>query len=128
MSITITITEDNPAAILAALSGLAAAAGAAAPVVDTRTGAGVREADKPATTKAPAAAKAKDPEPEAEQEEAAEIDFERDVASRIQKLTAAKGRGVTLEVLGEFGVERASHLDAARLPELIAAIDKELAR
>lgn len=120
LSITITITEETPAQILAALVDLAAAASASS--------APAAASDKPAAktaTKVPA--KPKDPEPAAEPE-TAEIDFERDVASRIQKLTAAKGRGVTLEVLSEFGVERASHLDAARLPELIEKIDEELAR
>lgn len=83
-------------------------------------------ADTPAT-EAPA-----DAEPEAQAEapaaepEAAKIDVVADIQPLVLKLNAAQGREAVVAVLDQFGVERVTQLDEARLPELKTALEEAL--
>lgn len=58
--------------------------------------------------------------------ENADLDFDKDVAPLVIKLVGAKGKPFVTELLGEFGVERASQVDEARWPELIERLNDAL--
>lgn len=58
---------------------------------------------------------------------AAEIDFHAEVTPRVVKVVAKCGKPAMAAILEQFGVAKASHLDAAQLPELIAAMDDAIA-
>lgn len=83
-------------------------------------------------TSEPAAAAAETPsapaEPAAQTESApaahskTPIDFDKDVTPAVLGAVEAHGRDKVTEVLSQFGVARASQLDEARWPELLAAL------
>jgi len=87
-----------------------------------------KKADEAPATEAPA-----DAEPEAQAEapaaepEAAKIDVVADIQPLVLKLNAAQGREAVVAVLDQFGVERVTQLDEARLPELKTALENALA-
>jgi hypothetical protein len=69
--------------------------------------------EEPATTPAPSAS-------------ASELNFDTDVAPIVLQVVKDKGKPVVQAILEEFGVERASQLDPARWPELIAQLKDAL--
>jgi hypothetical protein len=78
---------------------------------------------------------AKDPTPE-EQTSGSELEpqttgeplnFELDVAPVVLRAVAAKGKPFVQDVLSEFGGARASDLDEALWPELVARLEAEMA-
>lgn len=50
------------------------------------------------------------------------LDFDKDVAPVVLNAVKVKGKPWVQEVLGQFGVERASQVAAEQLPELVAAL------
>jgi hypothetical protein len=55
-----------------------------------------------------------------------ELSFETDVTPVVLAVVQAKGKPVVEEILSQFGVARASQLDPARWPELLAALKDQL--
>jgi len=53
---------------------------------------------------------------------AADLDFDKDVAPRVLDLVARKGREAMVAVLDQFGAARASEVDVAQWPELVAKL------
>jgi hypothetical protein len=70
---------------------------------------------EPSSTPAPAAS-ASEP-----------LNFELDVAPVVLRAVAAKGKPFVQDVLSEFGGARASDLDEALWPELVARLEAEMA-
>jgi cell division septation protein DedD len=68
---------------------------------------------EPSSTPAPAAS-------------ASELSFETDVTPVVLAVVQTKGKPVVEEILSQFGVARASQLDPARWPELLAALKDQL--
>lgn len=56
----------------------------------------------------------------------AELNFDTDVAPIVLQVVKEKGKPVAQEILSQFGVEKASALDTARWPELVAALKDAL--
>lgn len=56
----------------------------------------------------------------------AELDFDTDIAPLVLQVVKDKGKPVAQEILSQFGVEKASNLDPARWPELVAALQDAL--
>jgi len=57
---------------------------------------------------------------------ASELSFETDVTPVVLAVVQTKGKPVVEEILSQFGVARASQLDPARWPELVAALQDKL--
>lgn len=57
---------------------------------------------------------------------ASELSFETDVTPVVLAVVQTKGKPVVEEILSQFGVARASQLDPARWPELLAALKDQL--
>jgi sRNA-binding protein len=55
-----------------------------------------------------------------------ELSFETDVTPVVLAVVQAKGKPAVEEILSQFGVARASQLDPARWPELVAALKDQL--
>ena len=51
-----------------------------------------------------------------------ELDFDTDVAPFVLQVVKEKGKPVAQEILSQFGVEKASSLDPAQWPELVASL------
>jgi hypothetical protein len=68
---------------------------------------------EPSSTAAPAAS-------------VSELSFETDVTPVVLAVVQTKGKPVVEEILSQFGVARASQLDPARWPELLAALQDKL--
>jgi len=69
--------------------------------------------EEPSSTPAPAAS-------------GSELSFETDVTPVVLAVVQTKGKPVVEEILSQFGVARASQLDPARWPELVAALQDKL--
>jgi hypothetical protein len=69
--------------------------------------------EEPSTTPAPSAS-------------ASELNFDTDVAPIVLQVVKDKGKPAVQAILEQFGVERASQLDPARWPELIAQLKDAL--
>jgi hypothetical protein len=69
--------------------------------------------EEPTSTPAPAAS-------------VSELSFETDVTPVVLAVVQTKGKPVVEEILSQFGVARASQLDPARWPELVAALQDKL--
>ena len=54
------------------------------------------------------------------------LSFETDVTPVVLAVVQTKGKPVVEEILSQFGVARASQLDPARWPELVAALKDQL--
>lgn len=52
----------------------------------------------------------------------AALDFDTDVAPHVLALVTRSGKPAAQKILSQFGVEKASLLDPARWPELVAAL------
>ena len=57
---------------------------------------------------------------------ASELNFDTDIAPLVLQVVKDKGKPVAQSILSQFGVEKASTLDTARWPELIAALQDAL--
>jgi hypothetical protein len=55
-----------------------------------------------------------------------ELSFETDVTPVVLAVVQTRGKPVVEEILAQFGVARASQLDPARWPELVAALQDKL--
>lgn len=55
-----------------------------------------------------------------------ELDFDTDVAPFVLQVVKEKGKPVAQEILSQFGVEKASTLDPAQWPELVATLKAAL--
>ena len=51
------------------------------------------------------------------------LSFDKDVAPVVLRAVATKGKPFVENIMTEFGVERASQMDAARWPELIDRLE-----
>lgn len=60
--------------------------------------------------------------PTAETASPTELDFDTDVAPFVLQVVKEKGKPVAQEILSQFGVEKASSLDPAQWPELVASL------
>lgn len=145
MTYRIEVTADTVSELIGRVLALAAEFQTAAPVKGITTATSLPVAPKPKAAPAPEpepgieeveaevveepAAPAPQPEPEPAPALAAssEIDFTAEITPRIVKVVADCGRERMAEILGQFGVAKASHLDPERLPELIAALDDAVA-
>lgn len=87
-----------------------------------QTGEAARPAE-PATE--PAAPEPTTSAPSAEAS-ASELDFDTDVAPYVLQVVKEKGKPVAQEILSQFGVEKASSLDPAQWPELVATLKAAL--
>lgn len=56
----------------------------------------------------------------------AELDFDTGVAPYVLQVVKEKGKPVAQEILSQFGVEKASSLDPAQWPELVATLKAAL--
>ena len=80
-------------------------------------------ATEPALTSASSAAST---DTAADAPKASELSFETDVTPVVLAVVQTKGKPVVEEILSQFGVARASQLDPARWPELVAALKDAL--
>lgn len=64
--------------------------------------------------------------PTAETASPTELDFDTDVAPFVLQVVKEKGKPVAQEILSQFGVEKASSLDPAQWPELVATLKAAL--
>ncbi len=136
MSFEITITADSIAMMRGQVLALAAEwsakhdpvmpeVAAAEPKV-TRTRASKQPDPEPAVEQA-AATTAEAPATEPQGDEPVVLDFTRDVTPAVLECLKTKGKPVVEEVLSQFGVSRASELDASQFPELVAALNDAMA-
>jgi hypothetical protein len=65
-------------------------------------------------------------EPSSTTADVEELSFETDVTPVVLAVVQAKGKPAVEEILSQFGVARASQLDPARWPELVAALKDQL--
>ena len=75
--------------------------------------------ESPQTTEEPSTTPADAPS-------ASELNFDTDITPLVQQVVKDKGKPVAQEILAQFGVEKASMLDTARWPELVAALQDAL--
>ena len=103
----------------------------ASAAIDTPRGATKEEAEgnapqKSNTPKSVPVAEATDSQPTTAEPSStpapAALDFDRDVAPHVLALVTRSGKPAAQEILSQFGVEKASLLDPARWPELVAAL------
>jgi hypothetical protein len=57
---------------------------------------------------------------------ASELNFDTDVAPIVLQVVKEKGKPVAQEIIGQFGVEKASLMDPALWPELVALLKAAL--
>lgn len=110
---TVTATESVPVGVGGVGTVTAAEVAEAAPVDPT-----------PAPKSAPAAEETEShptpPEPApAPSASASELNFDTDVAPIVLQVVKEKGKPVAQEIIGQFGVEKASLMDPALWPELV---------
>ena len=84
--------------------------------------------EEPSSTPAPAASVSEDEELEVVDLPIATLDIEADVRPLILKVVTARGKPVMEEILSRFGVVKASHIEPALLPELVALMQEALAK
>jgi hypothetical protein len=80
------------------------------------------------STPAPAASVSEDEELEVVDLPIATLDIEADVRPLILSVVEKRGKPVMEELLSRFGVVKASHIEPARLPELVALMQEALAK
>jgi hypothetical protein len=83
---------------------------------------------EPSSTPAPAASVSEDEELEVVDLPIAALDIEADVRPLILKVVTARGKPVMEELLSRFGVAKASQIEPALLPELVALMQEALAK
>jgi len=99
-----------------------------APLDATSAGASASSAAADTHTAAPAASVSEDEELEVVDLPIATLDIEADVRPLILKVVTARGKPVMEELLSRFGVTKASQIEAALLPELVALMQEALAK
>ena len=80
------------------------------------------------STPAPAASVSEDEELEVVDLPIATLDIEADVRPLILKVVTARGKPVMEELLSRFGVTKASQIEPALLPELVALMQEALGK
>jgi hypothetical protein len=80
------------------------------------------------STPAPAASVSEDEELEVVDLPIGAPDLEADVRPMILSVVEKRGKPVMEELLSRFGVVKASHIEPARLPELVALMQEALAK
>lgn len=80
------------------------------------------------STRAPAASVSEDEELEVVDLPIATLDIEADVRPLILKVVTARGKPVMEELLSRFGVTKASQIEPALLPELVALMQEALGK
>jgi hypothetical protein len=83
---------------------------------------------EPSSTPAPAPSVSEDEELEVVDLPIATLDFEADVRPMVLKVVEVRGKPVMEEMLSRFGVAKASMIDPALLPELVALMQEALAK
>jgi hypothetical protein len=83
---------------------------------------------EPSSTPAPAASVSEDEELEVVDLPIATLDIEADVRPLILKVVTARGKPVMEELLSRFGVTKASQIEPALLPELVALMQEALGK
>ena len=83
---------------------------------------------EPSSTPAPAASASEDEELEVVDLPIAALDIEADVRPLILKVVTARGKPVMEELLSRFGVAKASQIEPALLPELVALMQEALGK
>jgi hypothetical protein len=83
---------------------------------------------EPSSTAAPAASVSEDEELEVVDLPIATLDIEADVRPLILKVVTARGKPVMEELLSRFGVAKASQIEPALLPELVALMQEALGK
>jgi hypothetical protein len=82
----------------------------------------------PSSTPAPAASVSEDEELEVVDLPITTLDIEADVRPLILSVVEKRGKPVMEELLSRFGVVKASHIEPALLPELVALMQEALAK
>jgi hypothetical protein len=88
----------------------------------------LRTTAAPSSTPAPAASVSEDEELEVVDLPIATLDIEADVRPLILSVVEKRGKPVMEELLSRFGVAKASHIEPALLPELVALMQEALAK
>ncbi len=140
MSFEVTITADSIASLGAKMLAMGTQlsgkhdpvmpeVAATEPKVTRARGATAKEAEKPPEPAVEQAATttAEAPATEPQGDEPVVLDFTRDVTPAVLECLKTKGKPVVEEVLSQFGVSRASELDASQFPELVAALNDAMA-
>jgi hypothetical protein len=83
---------------------------------------------EPSSTPAPAASASEDEELEVVDLPITAPDLEADVRPLILSVVEKRGKPVMEELLSRFGVVKASHIEPALLPELVALMQEALAK
>jgi hypothetical protein len=83
---------------------------------------------EPSSTPAPATSVSEDEELEVVDLPIAAPDLEADVRPLILSVVEKRGKPVMEELLSRFGVVKASHIEPALLPELVALMQEALAK
>jgi hypothetical protein len=83
---------------------------------------------EPSSTPAPAASVSEDEELEVVDLPIATLDIEADVRPLILSVVEKRGKPVMEELLSRFGVVKASHIEPALLPELVALMQEALGK
>jgi hypothetical protein len=83
---------------------------------------------EPSSTPAPAASVSEDEELEVVDLPIATLDFETDVRPMVLKVVEKRGKPAMEEILSRFGVAKASMIEPALLPELVAIMQEALAK
>jgi hypothetical protein len=63
------------------------------------------------------------PQPNASDDAPALLDFDKDVAPKVLSLVKSRGKPWVVDILAQFGVERASELPPERFGELLTALE-----
>lgn len=122
MKTTIPVVDASKAAAFAATGDIVREVAEAAPVDPTPSS---PPATETSTTQSSEPAPAADT-PAAPAEEIATLDFETQVAPVVLLFVQKRSKEETSKILSEFGVERASMLDPALWPELVARLEAEM--
>ena len=84
--------------------------------------------EEPSSTPAPATSVSEDEELEVVDLPIATLDIETDVRPLILNVVEKRGKPVMEELLSRFGVAKASQIEPALLPELVALMQEALAK
>jgi len=84
--------------------------------------------EEPSSTPAPATSVSEDEELEVVDLPIATLDIETDVRPLILSVVEKRGKPVMEELLSRFGVAKASQIEPALLPELVALMQEALAK
>jgi hypothetical protein len=120
------ITTTMPAEVAEAAPANPTSASKSAPTADGLNSPPTTK--EPSTTPAPAASAPEDEELEVVDLPIATLDFETDVRPMVLKVVEKRGKPAMEEILSRFGVAKASMIEPALLPELVAIMQEALAK